>query len=98
VSLSLQQQLTATTALSWDVSREHPPDITLALILTGCASTHPPPAAPVAVSALTWQQVDRQIFIASQDAMGRGGKDALTPAQRLDVYLQDQYLEQVDSF
>ena len=116
--------------------------IVLMLTLAGCTSTHPPPVAPVRVSEITWRQVDQQIFIASQDAMGpvkryatqsmdawmdqvyqrteakfipwfagywtqqwltlkvtwykvSGGKDALTPAQRLDAYLQDQYHEQV---
>lgn len=116
--------------------------IVLLLILTGCASTHPPPAAPVKVSPFTWRQIDQQIFIASQEAMNpvkryamqsmdawmdqvyqrteaefipwftgywtqqwltlkvtwykvSGGKQALTPAQRLDAYLQDQYHEQV---
>jgi hypothetical protein len=116
--------------------------IVLMAVLAGCASTRPPPAPPVIVSPATWQQVDQQIFAASQTVMGpvkryasqsidswmdqvyqrtesefipwftgywtqqwltlkvswykvSGGKNAQSPAQRLDAYLQDEYHDQV---
>lgn len=61
--------------------------IVLMLILTGCASTHPPPIAPALVSEITWRQVDQQIFIASQEAMG--------PVKRYARQSMDAWMDQV---